>query len=475
MIVKVPYPENPVLLVDDEPEILTILELTLGSIGINNVIKLTDGRKALDVINSEGVGIVITDLNMPFISGEEIIRQVNENYPTIPVIVITAIDDVKKAIECVNLGASNYITKPIEKTTLLAFMRHLLQNRELEKEISRLKQRIMSSDVENPDFFSDIVTGTGSMIQIFKYIEAIKNTIEPVFITGETGVGKELFASAIHRASGVSGKFIAVNVAGLEDHLFSDTLFGHYRGSFTDAKSLRKGLIEEAEGGTLFLDEIGDLSTPSQVKLLRLLQEKEYYPIGADTPKYSNAKIIVATNISVSDLEQSKSFRKDLFFRLTTHHVNIPPLRERKEDLALLIPHFIFEAEKVFNKKIKDVPRSIYSCFYAYFFPGNVRELRAIVFDLVGNSSDGKLSVEYLREKIFRGGQVPRGNADRELLKPENLFRDILTLPTIKEIEEILVEESMRRGGSNQTVAAKMLGISQQALSQRLKKMVKKG
>ena len=209
-----------------------------------------------------------------------------------------------------------------------------------------LKTRVLQGKVDQPEAFSEIITVSSRMDSIFQYIEAVAASPRPVLITGETGVGKELIARVVHKLSNRPGAFTPVNVAGLDDNVFTDTLFGHRKGAFTDAREARGGLLEQASGGTLFLDEIGDLSPASQVKLLRLLQEGEYLPLGSDVAKRSDARIVVATNQDLENLLSAKKFRKDLYYRLCDHHIRIPPLRDRLEDLPVLVEHFLIRLRK---------------------------------------------------------------------------------------------------------------------------------
>jgi len=258
---------------------------------------------------------------------------------------------------------------------------------------------------------------------------------------------------------------VCVNVAGLDDNLFSDTLFGHKKGAFTGAEQARKGMIERASGGILFLDEIGDLNLASQVKLLRLLQEGEYYPVGSDTPKRINARIIAATHQNLLTKKENGEFRNDLYYRLKIHHVNIPPLRERKQDIALLLEHFLTLAAQEFNKPVASIPKELLILLENYAFPGNIRELRAMAFDAMSTHQSGALSM-----KAFESvrSAVPKLDMQAQLAKP--LFESTSTLPTLKQAAELLVAEAMKRSNSNQSMAAQLLGISQPALSKRLKK-----
>jgi DNA-binding NtrC family response regulator len=310
------------------------------------------------------------------------------------------------------------------------------------------------------------------MFAIFRYIEAIAPSPQPVLITGETGTGKELIAQALHRLSARAGEFVAVNVAGLDDTMFSDTLFGHTRGAFTGAERARDGLITSTAEGTLFLDEIGDLAVASQVKLLRLLQDGTFYPLGADRPRRSRARIICATNCDVAQSVSAGTFRKDLYYRLRTHHLPLPPLRARTGDLPLLVQHFVDKAAQVLGKTAPTVPLALYQLLNTYHFPGNVRELEGLLFDAVARHQGTILSLHSIKEAI---GSTPSG---LETAPPAELSPALTTcfperLPTLKEAEaalsEALITEALRRAGGNQGVAAGLLGISRQALNKRLR------
>jgi len=291
----------------------------------------------------------------------------------------------------------------------------------------------------------------------------------PVLITGETGVGKELIALAIHTISDRKGELVPVNVAGVDDTLFSDTLFGHKKGAFSGAEADRKGFIEQAEQGTLFLDEIGDLSLESQVKLLRLLQDGKYYPLGSDMAKLSDARIIVATHRDIEQMKSTNNFRQDLYYRLRAHHIKLPPLRERKEEIPLLVNHFLKKAADTLNKKMPTPPKELYTFLANHTFPGNIRELEGLIFDAVSRHQSGVLSLNVFREKISLQDTISNYviNEDQgvELMTfPENL-------PTLQEAEFILIAEALKRANGNQRIAAEILGISRTALNNRLKRL----
>jgi DNA-binding NtrC family response regulator len=262
-------------------------------------------------------------------------------------------------------------------------------------------------------------------------------------------------------------------VAGLDDTVFSDTLLGHAKGAFTGADHVRAGLIERAANGTLFLDEIGDLSSTSQVKLLRLLQEKEYLPLGQDSPRKSSARIITSTHVDLWDLQQKDLFRQDLHYRLRTHRLLLPPLRDRKEDIGILLEHFARLAADALKKTIPQFPQELLGLLETYHFPGNVRELQAMVFDAVAQHKRGTLSLAPFRNHI---AQIRKIEHQKDNASTSNTIPFIFSdpLPTLKEVTRMLIEEAMLRAGNNQTTAASMLGISQQALSKRLKNLTDK-
>lgn len=242
---------------------------------------------------------------------------------------------------------------------------------------------IRPDNPNQPKAFSDIITNSPLMKEIFRYLEAVATTMKPVLITGETGVGKELISRAIHQFSRIGGGFVALNVAGLDDNQFADALFGHRKGAFTGALYPRGGLVKKADGGTLFLDEIGDLNHASQIKLLRLIENNEYFPLGSDIPEHAGIRIVAATNLSLNALRDPKQFRQDLYYRLHVHYIHIPPLRDRIEDLPLLINYFIKKAAQKQEKAAPTPPLELKHLLDRYFFPGNVRELESLLFDAV--------------------------------------------------------------------------------------------
>ncbi|HBF35516.1 TPA: two-component system response regulator, partial [Candidatus Sumerlaeota bacterium] len=366
-------------------------------------------------------------------------------------------------------GAFDYIVKPFEENRLIPSVRRALEMRELRQEFTSFKDRVLSDQLEHPEAFAEIVSVSPKMRSLFQYTESIAHTSRPILITGETGCGKELLAQAIHNVSGLTGEFVAVNAAGLDDALFTDALFGHRKGAFTGADEARAGLIARAEGGTIFLDEIGDLAPASQVKLLRLLQERAYMPLGADVPKPSTARVLAATNCDLATLMREGKFRNDLYYRLQTHHLHLPPLRERREDLPVLLDCFLEKAAIALDKKKPTPPRELLSLLGSYAFPGNIRELESLVFDAVSRHESHTLSMERFRERILGADAT---NPPFSEVQTDNPFVHCEPLPTIKESYQLLIEETMRRCNQNQSLAARLLGISQPGLSKALKREV---
>ena len=462
------YPDFGVLLVDDEPDWLGSLSLTLESCGgISNITTCSDSREVVSILEKGEIGLVLLDLTMPHLSGDEVLEKIAERFPEIAVIVVSGLNQVETAVRCMKLGAFDYCVKTDEEDRIVGSVLRAIRMVEMKREFQAVSSRLISRELSHPEAFSAIVTGDRSMLDIFAYVEAVAKSPQPLLITGESGVGKELIARAAHNLSGCRGKLVTVNVAGLDDAVFSDTLFGHLRGAFTGADQVRRGMVEEAADGTLFLDEIGDLSIPSQVKLLRLLQEREYFPLGSDLPKRLKARIIVATHQNLSAKESAGTFRRDLYYRLRTHRVQIPPLRERRCDIALLLEHFLAEAAEALGKKKPTPPKGLAQFLSTYSFPGNVRELKAMVYDAVSVHRDRMLSMESFVKSV-ESAQAESGPVVAVAPK-QNPFCGFDELPTFTDAAAFLVLEALDRANGNQTLAARLLGISQPALSKRLK------
>lgn len=469
-MIQQPKSIPPILLLDDDPVVLEISTTALQVEGIENVLALKDSRKLLPFLENNPVSLIILDLSMPHISGMELLPVLTRNYPQVPVIVMTSSDDIDTAVGCIKAGAIDYLTKPMEIERLLLSVEKALHEHELTTENLSLREYLLNDCLEHPEAFEAIITTNKKMRAIFQYVEVIAKSDQPVLITGETGVGKELIARAIACLSKKKSAFVTVNVAGLDDNMFSDTLFGHKKGAFTGAEQPREGLLCAAAAGTLFLDEIGDLNESSQVKLLRLFQEQEYYPMGSDILKKSDARIIVATNHDLESRIHAGKFRKDLFYRLRAHRIHIPPLNERREDIPLLLNHFLEKASTSLNKPKPPVSREVEAILATYHFDGNIRELHAMVFDAVARHTSGLLSLEHFSELGGSDYSMLDASAQPESEKgvDEAIYALFGRFPTLKEVEDYLISSAMKLTKGNQRSAAILLGIARQTLSKRL-------
>ncbi|MBJ6802572.1 sigma-54-dependent transcriptional regulator [Geomonas propionica] len=461
-------PAFEILLVDDEEAWLRSISMTLAmSGGINNVVRCSDSTKVLELLRSRPIGLVLLDLNMPNLSGQDLLPAIIEQHPEVPVIVLSGLNQVSVAVDCMQKGAFDFFVKTVEEERLIQGIHRAIRMIDLQRENSEMKSRILSDRLEYAEAFADILTVDRAMFSIFRYIEAVAGSSQPILITGESGVGKELVARAVHKVSRRPGQLVSVNVAGLDDQIFSDTLFGHTKGAFTGAELPRSGMIERAADGTLFLDEIGDLATTSQVKLLRLLQEGEYFSLGSDVPKRMNARVVVATHHDLAAKQAAGEFRKDFYYRLCGHHIHIPALRERPDDIPLLFDHFLEEAARELNKKKPTVPKELPVLLTNYSFPGNVRELRALVYDAMSRHEAHMLSMDTFKRVLGKDQSRPVRLDEQG---QRNVFVPTEPLPGMHEVSDLLVAEAMRRAQGNQSIACRLIGVSQPALSKRLKK-----
>lgn len=481
-----------ILVVDDTYQNLELLSEILTRDGFEFRPAMS-GRMALLSVRKVVPDLILLDVLMPEMDGFEVCRQLKMNEQTrdIPVIFISALGEVVDRVKAFEVGGVDFISKPFHDEEVLARVRTHLALRRLqidlekrnaqlqheiaerersEKELSRFQEHmagVLEKKLRHPEVFKKLVSQSEKMRSIFQYIEALACSSEPVLIVGESGVGKELIAKAIHDVNHPDGPWVPFNSAGLDDNMFADTLFGHVKGAFTGADQSRAGMIEKAAGGTLFLDEIGDLSPLSQIKLLRLLQEKEFIPLGSDKTMKVKARIVVATNVNLEQKQKNGEFRKDLYFRLCTHQIEIPPLRERPEDLPVLLDYFLTEAAREMNKNKPTPPVELTVLLANYPFPGNIRELRAMVYNAVSVHVGKKLSMDLFKKAMGLHDKVKCANEDELHEHPRLTFHNIL--PTLKEATELLVVEAMDRTRGNQSMAAKLLGITQPAMSSRLK------
>jgi len=443
----------PVVVVDDDEEMLLIYRMLLKGHGVEHVVTFEDGQPLLPFLRRNQAAAVVLDLSLPTVSGKELLQRMVEEFPQLPVLIITGLAEVGQAVSCMRAGACDYLIKPIENPLFIAAIDRALGLSVVQAE----------NHGQLGTAFPDIITGDPQMLRLLKRVKAVSRSGQPVLITGETGVGKELFAEAVHQCGGSRGAFVTVNVAGLDDAMFSDTLFGHRKGAFTGADQNRDGLIKKASGGTLFLDEIGELREVSQIKLLRLIQEHEYLPLGSDAPATSDAGIVVATNRDLKRLLEQGGLREDLYYRLCCHQIHVPPLRERSSDIALLLDHFIAAAASQMGKPKPWSPAELPRLLERYHFPGNVRELQAMVYDAVALHEKGALSLSGFRGRLC-------GSSGDAAAQQESVTVTFHGFPSMREAQTLLISEALRMANGNQGQAATLLGISRQALNNRLRR-----
>jgi DNA-binding NtrC family response regulator len=461
-----PVQQPHILIIDDDPLLTEYLKILLEGHGYKRISVCLDGRDVEPLVSREEFDLILLDLHLPHVSGQVLLQNIHEKYPDLPIVIITIEDTVDVAVECMKAGAFDFLLKPVSESRLLPVVRHASKIRELQNRVIQLEKQSQIWELKHPGAFKDIITASEIMYSIFAYIEAIAASPKAVLITGESGTGKELIAQVIHRVSGKPGRFVPVNVSGLDDTLFSDTLFGHVKGAFSGADAVRKGFIEQAAGGTLFLDEIGDLEVVSQIKLLRLLQEGEFYPLGADTAGRCQARIIAATNADLKAKQIDKTFRTDLYYRLMAHHIELPALRDRPEDMELLVRHFSGEAASQLSKRRPKIPPGLIPLLAGYSFPGNIRELNSLLYDAVSRSDSDTLDMSFFRDYVDKHSAGRADPPPRNLLPP---FSRAGKLPSLRETEDALIGEALRISGGNQSAAARLIGVSQSTLSRRQK------
>lgn len=455
-----------ILVVEDEDYVRGSLTAYLDDIGYR-VLEAENGRIGLELFRSLRPDIVVTDLRMPVMDGFALVEAIATEAELTPIVVVSGVGAVDEAVRAMRLGAWDYLSKPIINLEELQItLESCLERAGTKQELERLRRHLSDGTLGDETAFSSIITTSPRMRTIFLYLESVAPSRQPVLITGETGTGKELIARAVHALSGLSGPFVAINLAGLDDTMFSDTLFGHLRGAYTGADRVREGLIRQASGGTLFLDEIGDLSPGSQVKLLRLLQEGEYLPLGADKIQRSNVRIVAATHTDLKHRMELGTFRPDLYYRLCSHRVELPPLRDRTEDLPLLTTHFLKKASAQLGKTVPAAPAELNRYLAAYRFPGNIRKLEALIHDAVARSGNRILPLESIVTAIGNDLRTPASAPP--VVNPCPVCPFAEKFPTLKGAEELLISEALRLADNNQRLAAAYLGITRQALNKRL-------
>jgi DNA-binding NtrC family response regulator len=436
-----------ILLVDDEPNAIKVLSAILSDAGYD-VIESQNGEKAIKIISKTDVDVVITDLKMPGTDGMQLFDYIIENYPDVPVIFLTAYGTVESAVNAMTRGAFYYFIKPPDYLKLKSIIAKAVEQRSLKRELESLKKRL--SGEEN---HIRIIGNTPQMIKIFDAIEAVKDSASSVLIFGETGTGKELVARTLHYSSSRKDKpFIVVNCAAIPRELMESELFGYEKGAFTGAVTRRIGRIEEASGGTLFFDEIGELELSLQAKLLRVLQESEIERLGSNKKIKVNFRLISSTNRDLKKMVESHAFREDLFYRVNVIQLNLPPLRERSQDIPLLVAEFVKEF-CLREKKTLTVSDDVLKIFQSYQWPGNVRQLKNVIERAV---------------VLAKGKTITLKELPEEFLALEEQ-KDNFSKKTLKDLEIQAIKDALRECKGNKSKAARALGISRKAFYKRLR------
>ncbi len=447
-----------ILVIDDEQNYLFLLETLLEEQGYS-VTTLQDPELALDYLAESEVDIVITDMKMAKVSGQDILEYVKKNYPFIPVLIMTAYGSIDGAVEAMKCGAFDYISKPFSNDELLLSVNKAARISQAERQ-----NRFLRQSLEERYGKHRILGRSKPMREVLDLVDRVAPSTSNVLITGESGTGKELIAKAIHYASDrKNGPFISVNCMALNPGVLESELFGHEKGSFTGAVAQKRGRFEMAHKGTLFLDEIGELSFDLQVKLLRVIQEHAFERVGGTKPINVDIRLITATNKDLKAAVQQGTFREDLYYRLNVVHINLPPLRERGEDIPILATHFLKKFSKENNKNITGFTPEAMQAITAYDWPGNVRQLENIIESCIVLSRNELIGIEDLPAELKDEKAQYRSAVD--LLPSEVDLGD-----TLEKIEAALIRRALVRSNFVQVKAADMLGISKSLLQYKLKK-----
>jgi DNA-binding NtrC family response regulator len=441
-----------ILVVDDDADMREMVHDMLKDRG-HQVTTAGSGQEALKLLGEGDYAVVLSDLRMKGMQGIELLTEIKKTVPDINVILMTAFGSVETAVEAMKYGASDYLTKPVKKDELTRVVERVLREAALRREVSRLRK-----EVHKEYSFHHILGKSKPMQAVFDLIKRVADSPTNILITGESGTGKELVAKAIHYNSDrKEAPFVPVNCAAIPEQLLESELFGHMRGSFTDARMDKRGLFEEAQKGTLFLDEISELPIMLQAKLLRAIQEKEIRRVGATKPISADVRIIAATNLNLAEEAKAKRFRDDLYYRLNVIELKLPPLRDRREDIVLLVEGFLKKCGEVRGKDVKGVSEAALAMLMDYTWPGNVRELENVIERAVTLSRGEKVTPDDLPPAV-QGARGDRRVLDEAVEK---------TLP-LHEIEKEYIKKILDKTGGNKYQAAQALGIDRKTLYRKL-------
>jgi DNA-binding NtrC family response regulator len=451
---SIPDNRTPIIVVDDDVGVLFSIEAAITSSGLSQPAIVSDSRRVMELVRKHRYQLVLLDLIMPHISGMDILRQLKDEFPEIECVVVTAVDEIHSAVQAIKLGSYDYLVKPLDKEKMIIVIRRALERYSLRQGLVPFEMTQAISELRNPSAFKGMVCEDEKMVRIFHLAETAANTDYNLLITGETGTGKEMLARIIHSLSLRSkGPFVGVNMAASSKALFEDDFFGHIKGAYTGAFTDKRGFFEAAHEGTLFLDEIAELPPALQAKLLRVIQEKEFYPLGSSDARSVDVRIIAASNRDINKELHDGDFRTDLFYRLNMFHIHIPPLRERRKDILPLAHHFLNIHANKNQKEINALSRDLADRLINYLFPGNVRELENI------------MSTAVVLEK---GETITLSSSPAlEILPAPNAAKTDELLP-LAEVERQHMFRVLEATNGNRTQAAKILGIGLRTLRRNL-------
>ncbi len=446
-----------ILVVDDEPGARQSLEVILED--QYEVLSAGSGQEALEILQKTSVELILLDVNMPEMDGLETLRRIKQQEEEVDVIMVSALNLARKAVDAIKMGAYDYITKPYEPEDILSTVARVMNKRRLHRELIFLKK-----EVEQFRGFDEIISQNRRMLEIFELIKKVGYTSTNILITGESGTGKELVARAIHhQGNRKNGPFVAINCASIPSELMESEMFGHEKGAFTGAHTRTIGKFEYANGGTLFLDEISTLRSDLQAKLLRVLQEREIERIGSNRPVRVEIRVIAATNTNLEDAVAQGKFRQDLYFRLNVVPIHIPPLRDRKEDIPLLAKYFLNKFNTTFNKKVPGFSEKALKVLSTYNWPGNIRELENLTERLVVLSAgDAPIDIKDIPFEILTD---PGQDIQDSVPKQAGLIK-------IREaMERRIIVNVLEATQWNQSETAKILKVNRNTLLQKAKQL----
>jgi len=451
-----PLNSSSILIVDDDEGLLFSIRAALLSAGLPDPTMVSDSRQVLAMVRKHRYHLALLDLIMPHMDGMEVLKQIKQESPTTECIILTAVDDVGTAVKAIRFGAYDYLVKPLQVKRTTIAVRHALERYQLKQGMALFERPQSFADLRHPEMFRDMVAEDESMALVFHQAEACAQSEYNVMITGETGVGKGVLARILHKLSMRSeGPFVAVNMPAFSQNLFEDEFFGHMRGAYTGAIADKRGFFEAAQGGTLFLDEITELAPNMQGKLLRVIEEKEFFRLGSTKIVNVDLRVLSASNRDLEKIVNSGDFRGDLYFRLNEYHIHIPPLRRRPKDILPLAYHFLRKHARLNRKEVYEISPSLTEMLQQYDYPGNVRELEHIVASALLEEKSGVLGLAAVQNTGIESSVASPVEAE--------------AFPKLADLQRQHIQKALDITNGNRTHAAKLLGIGLRTLQRKIK------